>query len=61
MLSQEGKTSPAQGREKDPYVSPVVIDYGDVVAITRASIASQTIDGFGDPPDNDDPAFTSGG
>jgi hypothetical protein len=41
------------------YDAPELVEYGNIVAITRNSLGGQTVDGFGDPPDADDPAYAS--
>jgi hypothetical protein len=41
------------------YESPAIIEYGNVIAITRNALGGGRVDGFGDPPDQDDPAYAS--
>jgi hypothetical protein len=59
MHSQHDRHDDETVRGEKKYESPAIVEYGNVIAITRNAIGGRNVDGFGDPPDPDDPAYAS--
>ena len=58
LRAEQESPEPAGGPSREPYVSPVIIDYGDIVMIPRSALGGRR-DGAPGDDGSDDLAGTS--